>query len=142
MKVGVIGASGYVGGELLRLLVVHPDVELSVLTSRQNAGEYVHRIHPSLKGFINLTFSSMELDKLTKQCDLIFVSVPHGNALNIVKELYSTGIKIVDLSADFRLKNADDYVNGMVGNILILICFPNQFTAFRRFIEIKSKMHN
>lgn len=110
MKVGVIGASGYVGGELLRLLVVHPDVELSVLTSRQNAGEYVHRIHPSLKGFINLTFSSMELDKLTKQCDLIFVSVPHGNALNIVKELYSTGIKIVDLSADFRLKNAEDYV--------------------------------
>ncbi len=56
MKVGVIGASGYVGGELLRLLVVHPDVELSVCTSRQNAGEYVHRIHPSLKGFINLTF--------------------------------------------------------------------------------------
>ena len=110
MKVGVIGASGYVGGELLGLLVVHPDVELSVLTSRQNAGEYVHRIHPSLKGFIDLTFSSMELDKLVNQCDLIFVSVPHGNALNIVKDLYSTGIKIIDLSADFRLKNAEDYV--------------------------------
>lgn len=110
MKVGVVGASGYVGGELLRLLVVHPDVELSVLTSRQNAGEYVHRIHPSLKGFINLTFSPMELDKLVKQCDLIFVSVPHGNALNIVKDLYSTGIKIIDLSADFRLRNATDYV--------------------------------
>jgi len=110
MKVGVIGASGYVGGELLRLLVVHPDVELSVCTSRQNAGEYVHRRHPSLKGFINLTFSSMELDKLVKQCDLVFVSVPHGNALNIVKDLYDTGIKIIDLSADYRLKNADDYV--------------------------------
>ena len=110
MKVGVIGASGYVGGELLRLLVVHPDVELSILTSRQNAGEYVHRIHPSLKGFINLTFSPMELDKLVDQCDLIFVSVPHGNALNIVKDLYKTGIKIIDLSADFRLKNEDDYV--------------------------------
>jgi N-acetyl-gamma-glutamyl-phosphate/LysW-gamma-L-alpha-aminoadipyl-6-phosphate reductase len=110
MKVGVVGASGYVGGELIRLLVVHPDVELSVLTSRQNAGEYVHRIHPSLKGFINLTFSPMELDKLVNQCDLIFVSVPHGNALNIVKDLYSTGIKIIDLSADFRLRNATDYV--------------------------------
>ena len=110
MKVGVVGASGYVGGELIRLLVVHPDVELSVLTSRQNAGQYVHRIHPSLKGFINLTFSPMELDKLVNQCDLIFVSVPHGNALNIVKDLYSTGIKIIDLSADFRLKNANDYV--------------------------------
>jgi N-acetyl-gamma-glutamyl-phosphate/LysW-gamma-L-alpha-aminoadipyl-6-phosphate reductase len=110
IKVGVIGASGYVGGELLRLLVVHPDVELSVLTSRQNAGEYVHRVHPSLKGFIDLTFSPMELDKIVNQCDLVFVSVPHGNALNIVKDLYSTDIKIVDLSADFRLKNADDYV--------------------------------
>src|ERR671918_2296370 len=110
MKVGVIGASGYVGGELLRLLVVHPDVELSVLTSRQNAGEYVHRIHPSLKGFIDLTFSPMEMDKIVNQCDMVFVSVPHGNALNIVKDLYSTGVKIIDLSADFRLKNADDYV--------------------------------
>jgi N-acetyl-gamma-glutamyl-phosphate/LysW-gamma-L-alpha-aminoadipyl-6-phosphate reductase len=110
MRVGVIGASGYVGGELLRLLVVHPDVELSMLTSRQNAGEYVQRIHPSLKGFINLTFSPMDLDKLVNKCDLVFVSVPHGNALNIVKDLYSTGIKIIDLSADFRLKNANDYV--------------------------------
>ena len=110
IKVGVIGASGYVGGELLRLLVVHPDVELSVLTSRQNSGDYVHRVHPSLKGFIDLTFSPMELDKIVNQCDLVFVSVPHGNALNIVKDLYSTDIKIVDLSADFRLKNPDDYV--------------------------------
>jgi N-acetyl-gamma-glutamyl-phosphate/LysW-gamma-L-alpha-aminoadipyl-6-phosphate reductase len=110
IKVGVIGASGYVGGELLRLLVVHPEVELSVLTSRQNAGEYVHRIHPSLKGFIDLTFSPMEMDKIVNQCDLVFVSVPHGNALNIVKDLYSTGVKIIDLSADYRLKNARDYV--------------------------------
>ena len=110
IKVGVIGASGYVGGELLRLLAVHPDVELSILTSRQNAGEYVHRIHPSLKGFIDLTFSPMEMDKIVNQCDMVFVSVPHGNALNIVKDLYSTGVKIIDLSADFRLKNADDYV--------------------------------
>ncbi|HKG31707.1 MAG TPA: N-acetyl-gamma-glutamyl-phosphate reductase, partial [Nitrososphaeraceae archaeon] len=52
MKVGVVGASGYVGGELLRLLVVHPKVEVSMVTSMQKAGEYVHRIHPSLKGFI------------------------------------------------------------------------------------------
>src|SRR5574339_1210533 len=110
MKVGVIGASGYVGGELIRLLVSHPKVELNMVTSRQQAGEYVHRVHPSLKGFIDLTFSPMELDKIVNQCDLVFVSVPHGNALNIVKDLYNTDIKIIDLSADFRLKNADDYI--------------------------------
>jgi N-acetyl-gamma-glutamyl-phosphate/LysW-gamma-L-alpha-aminoadipyl-6-phosphate reductase len=110
MKIGVIGASGYVGGELLRLLVTHPKVEVSIVTSRQKKGEYVHRIHPSLKSFINLTFSDLNLDKLTDTCDLVFVSVPHGKSNKIVNELYKSGIKIIDLSADFRLKNPEDYV--------------------------------
>ena len=66
MKIGVVGASGYVGGELLRLLVVHPKVEITMVTSRASAGEYVHRKHPSLKGFIELTFSPMELEKLAE----------------------------------------------------------------------------
>jgi N-acetyl-gamma-glutamyl-phosphate/LysW-gamma-L-alpha-aminoadipyl-6-phosphate reductase len=110
MKVGVIGASGYVGGELLRLLVTHPEIEVSTVTSRQQVGEYVHRVHPSLKNFITLTFSDMNLDKLTNSCDLIFVSVPHGKSNKIVSDLLKSGIKIVDLSADFRLKNPDDYV--------------------------------
>ena len=65
MKVGVVGASGYVGGELLRLLVAHPKIELSMVTSRQKAGEYVHRVHPSLKGFVDITFSPMDMEKLT-----------------------------------------------------------------------------
>ena len=110
MKVGVIGASGYVGGELLRLLVTHPQVTVNVVTSRQHVGEYVHRAHPSLKGFIDITFSAMDLDKIADSCDLVFVSVPHGNANKIVKNLYERDIKIIDLSADFRLKNAKDYV--------------------------------
>ena len=66
MKVGVVGASGYVGGELLRLLVVHPKVEVSMVTSMQKAGEYVHRIHPSLKGFIDLNFFTVEYGKIDK----------------------------------------------------------------------------
>jgi N-acetyl-gamma-glutamyl-phosphate/LysW-gamma-L-alpha-aminoadipyl-6-phosphate reductase len=110
MKVGVIGASGYVGGELLRLLVTHPKVTVNVVTSRQHVGEYVHRLHPSLKGFIDLTFSSMDLDKIADSSDLVFVSVPHGNANKIVKNLYERDIKIVDLSADFRLHNPTDYI--------------------------------
>jgi N-acetyl-gamma-glutamyl-phosphate/LysW-gamma-L-alpha-aminoadipyl-6-phosphate reductase len=110
MKVGVIGASGYVGGELLRLLVTHPEIEVSTVTSRQQAGEYVHRVHPSLKNFITMTFSNMNIDKLTNSCDLVFVSVPHGKSSKIVSELLKSGIKIIDLSADFRLKNPEDYV--------------------------------
>jgi LysW-gamma-L-alpha-aminoadipyl-6-phosphate/LysW-L-glutamyl-5-phosphate reductase len=110
MKVGVVGASGYVGGELLRLLVVHPKVEVNMVTSRQKAGEYVHRIHPSLKGFIDLTFSPLDMEKLVNSCDIVFTSVPHGKSNKIVKELYGRGMKIIDLSADFRLKNPKDYV--------------------------------
>ena len=110
MKVGIVGASGFVGGELLRLLVTHPQIEISMVTSRQKAGEYVHRIHPSLKSFINLTFSDLDLDKLTNNCDIVFVSVPHGKSNKIVNDLYKRGIKIIDLSADFRLKNPEDYV--------------------------------
>ncbi|MEO9320055.1 MAG: N-acetyl-gamma-glutamyl-phosphate reductase [Nitrososphaera sp.] len=109
-KVGVVGASGYVGGELLRLLVTHPKVEISMVTSRQKAGEYVQRVHPSLKGFIDLTFSPMDMDKLSSACDLVFTSVPHGKANKIVKDLYDRGMKVIDLSADFRLKNPKDYV--------------------------------
>ncbi|HZB98679.1 MAG TPA: N-acetyl-gamma-glutamyl-phosphate reductase [Nitrososphaeraceae archaeon] len=110
MKVGVVGASGYVGGELLRLLVVHPKVEVNMVTSRQKAGEYVHRIHPSLKGFVDLTFSPLDMEKLVNSCDIVFTSVPHGKSNKIVKELYGRGMKIIDLSADFRLKNPKDYV--------------------------------
>jgi len=110
MKVGVVGASGYVGGELLRLLVMHPKIELSTVTSRQYAGEYVHRVHPSLKGFTELTFSPVDTDKLANSCDLVFTAVPHGKATEIVKKLYDSGVKVIDLSADYRLKNPKAYV--------------------------------
>ena len=105
MKVGVIGASGFVGGELLRLLVTHPEAEISMVTSRQKLGEYVHRVHPSLKNFITLTFSDMNIDKVMNSCDLVFVSVPHGKSNKIVNELFKSGIKIVDLLQILGLKN-------------------------------------
>src|SRR5574342_993878 len=94
----------------MRLLVSKPKVELNMVTSRQQAGEYVHRVHPSLKGFIDLTFSPMDIKKVLDSCDLVFVSVPHGSANQIVKDLYEGDVKIIDLSADFRLKNPKDYV--------------------------------
>lgn len=109
MKVGVVGASGYVGGELLRLLTMHPKIELNTVTSRRYAGEYVHRVHPGLKGFIEMTFSPMDADKLASN-DLVFTAVPHGKAVEIVKQLYDAGVKVIDLSADYRLKNPKAYV--------------------------------
>lgn len=109
MRVGVIGASGYVGGEMLRLLVSHPKVEISMVTSRQYVGEYISRIQPSLKGFIDLTFSELDYDKMSDRCDLVFTAVPHGTATEIVKALYDRGMKVIDLSADYRLHNAADY---------------------------------
>jgi len=84
MKVGVIGASGFVGGEMLRLLISHPKVEISMVTSRQYVGEYVSRIQPSLKGFTDITFSELDYDKLSDKCDLVFTAVPHGTATEIV----------------------------------------------------------
>ena len=109
MKVGVVGASGYVGGETLRLLVNHPEVEITTVTSRQHVGEYLHRVQPSLKGFTDLTFSELDYDKLTDKCDVVFTAVPHGTATEIVKALYDRGIKIIDLSADYRLHNQEAY---------------------------------
>ncbi len=109
MKVGVVGASGYVGGETLRLLVNHPEVEITMVTSRQHVGEYLHRVQPSLKGFTELVFSELDYDKMSDKCDMVFTAVPHGTASDIVKELYDRGLKIIDLSADFRLHNPQDY---------------------------------
>ncbi len=109
LRVGVVGASGYVGGEMLRLLVTHPKVEIAMVTSRQHVGEYLHRIQPALKGFTELTFSELDYDKMADKCDLVFTAVPHGTATEIVKALYDRGLKVVDLSADYRLHNQDGY---------------------------------
>jgi len=109
MKVGVVGASGFVGGEVLRLLVSHPKAEITMVTSRQHVGEYLHRIQPSLKSFTDLTFSELDYDKMSDNCDVVFTAVPHGTATEIVKSLYDRGMKIIDLSADYRLHNPEDY---------------------------------
>ena len=110
MKVGVIGASGYVGGELLRLLIKHPKAELTMATSSTYAGQYVYRLHPNLRGQTDLKFVKPDLKKAVEECDLLFMATPHGVSSNLVPSIFETGIKIIDLSADFRLKNPEDYV--------------------------------
>jgi len=109
MKAGIIGASGFVGGELLRLLIGHPDVEVTLATSRQYADDYVYRVHPNLRSFTDLQFSNVNPAKAAEQCDLVFTSLPHGTSVKVIPELVSSGVKIIDMSADYRLKDPQDY---------------------------------
>lgn len=107
-KVGVIGATGYTGVELLRLLVTHPDVEVVQVTSRENAGSRVDAMFPSLRGFLDLEFSVPSVETLS-QCDLVFCATPNGVAMKITPELLDAGVKVIDLAADFRIKDIDTW---------------------------------
>jgi len=110
VKASIVGASGYVGGELLRILAQHPRVELKALTSRQYAGEYVHKVHPNLKGIINAKFTGDDPVKASADADVVFLALPHKSSVNVVPELIKSGVKIIDMSADFRLKSPEAYV--------------------------------
>ena len=109
MRVGIVGGSGYVGSELLRLLLHHPQVEITAVVSRQKAGEYVFRTHPNLRGMTDLKFIPLDSSHLIKNCDLVFTALPHGTSANLVSNLLDEGLKVIDLGADFRLRNPDDY---------------------------------
>jgi len=110
VRVGIIGGSGYVGGELLRLLLFHPQAEVTMVTSRKNAGEFVFGVHPNLRGVTQLKFLPLNLSDIAKNCDLVFTATPHGSSVNLVPKLLEMGLRVIDMSADFRLKNPDDYV--------------------------------
>ena len=109
LRIGIIGGSGYVGSELLRLLLLHPQVEVTMVTSRQSAGEFVFNAHPNLRGLTQLKFVPLDMAELQKNCDLIFTATPHGGSVNLVPKLLEGGLKVIDMSADFRLKNPSDY---------------------------------
>ena len=104
IKVAIVGATGYTGVELLRSLVKHPQVELSVITSRAEEGVKVEDLYPSLRGHIDLVFSVPDV-KVLGTCDLVFFATPHAVAMNMMVELLGQGVRVVDLSADFRLKD-------------------------------------
>jgi N-acetyl-gamma-glutamyl-phosphate reductase len=108
-RVAVIGASGYTGVELLRLLAGHPQVTVSCVTSRQQAGQALAEVFPSLAGVYDLTFEALEPAALAGRADLVFTAVPHQAAMAMVPELLAAGCKVVDLSADYRLRDAAVY---------------------------------
>lgn len=105
-KVSIIGGSGYVGGELLRLLLLHPEVEVVQVTSRSNLGFYVYQTHPNLRKRTDLKFSSP--DQL-EEVDIMFLALPHGQAQEQIETFARVAPRIIDLSADFRLRDAEEY---------------------------------
>lgn len=106
-KVGIIGGTGYAGGELARILCTHPDVEIAAMTSRQNAGARVSDVHPYLRGYVDIQFTERIAD--TDGLDLVFVATPHGVAMKEVPALLDRGIKVIDLSGDYRLHDVATY---------------------------------
>jgi N-acetyl-gamma-glutamyl-phosphate/LysW-gamma-L-alpha-aminoadipyl-6-phosphate reductase len=108
-NIGIIGASGYTGGELLRVLVNHPEADVKVATSRENAGVPVFRLHPQLRKLTELEFTEPDVEKIAESCQYVFLGLPHGAAAPVAKRLLESGVKVIDLSADFRLKNKADY---------------------------------
>lgn len=109
LKVAIAGATGYTGGELLRLLSQHPHVEVVSATSEQSAGEpLVHRL-PSLKGYYNLKLESFDPKKIAEKADLVFLALSHTKAMEPARQLIDLGKKVIDLSADFRLRSVPLY---------------------------------
>jgi len=104
INVGVVGGTGYTGAELLRLLVTHPAVRLLMVTSRSEAGQKVADMFPNLRGYTELAFSEPDVAALA-ECDLVFFATPNGTAMKMVPDLLEKGCRVIDLAADFRLRD-------------------------------------
>lgn len=106
VRVGIVGGTGYTGVELLRLLASHAEVEVVAITSRAESGRRVDVMFPNLRGICDLAFSEPNVPLLAG-CDVVFFATPHNVAMNLVPELLAAGTRVIDLSADYRLRDAD-----------------------------------
>ena len=108
ISVGIVGGTGYTGVELLRLLLRHPNVQVNLLTSRTEDGRRVDDMFPSLRGHTDLKYSDLNIETL-KNCDVVFFATPHGVAMKHAEELLAANTKVIDLAADFRLQNLEQF---------------------------------
>jgi N-acetyl-gamma-glutamyl-phosphate reductase len=110
IRVGIVGGTGYTGVELLRLLIGHPRVEIAAITSRAESGTRVDRHFPSLRGRLDLSFSAPD-DAVLQRCDLVFFATPHGVAMQQARALVEAGVRLIDLAADFRLRDPQQFAD-------------------------------
>ncbi len=105
IKAGIVGGTGYSGAELLRFLALHPQVKVTTVTSRTDAGSLVSSMFPNMRKHVDLRFVQPEVATLAA-CDVVFFATPHGTAMQMAPALLKSGVKVIDLSADFRIKDA------------------------------------
>lgn len=109
IRVAIVGATGYAGAELVRILSAHPEVELTVLTSRQFAGVRFDQVYPAFNGVIDLVCEAYSQDRICDRADVVFMALPHQLPMSFVPEFIERGKKVIDLSADFRFNDATIY---------------------------------
>jgi len=104
IKAGIVGGTGYTGVELLRILALHPQVQIHAVTSRADAGKRVDAMYPNLRGYVDAVFTEPGVETL-KECEVVFFATPNGTAMRMARELLGQGVKLIDLAADFRLQD-------------------------------------
>ncbi|MEG2583183.1 MAG: N-acetyl-gamma-glutamyl-phosphate reductase [Oscillospiraceae bacterium] len=109
IKVGILGATGYAGIEVVRLLLSHPEVEITHIVSKSFAGQKISDIYQNLKGICDLECSSLNIEETAEKCDVVFTALPHGASKEVIPSLYEKGLKIIDLSGDFRYNDVNTY---------------------------------
>lgn len=110
LRVGVIGASGYTGSELIRFLLTHPNkVELTCITSESYAGQPISKLHPNLKGLFDMKFENLDMEKVSQKTDIVFLGLPHKQSMAYVPKFLDLGLRVIDFSADYRLKSVESY---------------------------------
>ena len=109
LKVGIVGATGYTGSELVRILVNHPAVEISAISSESKAGQKISDLHPFLKGIADHELITAEQLRNVNGLDLVFLALPHGISMEFAKDFLEAGLRVIDLSGDFRLANPEMY---------------------------------
>ena len=108
-RVGIVGATGYTAFELIKILLRHPQAELTCVTSRENIGQPLSRVHPQFLGQLDLQFEEFSAGAMASKSDFVFTCLPHGASASSVMELRKQGLKVVDFSADYRLASRDVY---------------------------------
>jgi N-acetyl-gamma-glutamyl-phosphate reductase len=108
-RVAIVGATGYAGAELVRILSGHPETKLTVLTSRQYAGQRFDRVYPAMGGMVDLICEAYSTDRIVNEADIVFMALPHQLPMTFVPDMIKQGLKVIDLSADFRFNDAAIY---------------------------------
>ena len=107
LRVAIAGASGYTGFELLRILCAHPSVKVSTITSRQQKGQRIDDFYPAFKRHCDLVFEETDPERLAASSDVVFTALPHQASMDIIPGLLERGVRVIDLSADYRLRDPE-----------------------------------